>query len=173
MNWLCVPAASTFSHAPMNSAPASTSSAGVFPPGRSLRMLSMPSCTRCNHRFLSIAYAECRRECIIPCLEGPGITTSECPICKQPGWKNDLRPNHQMQNIANIVQDYRTSRLPGTQPSSEMAPHTNHLVHVVGCSHAAAHSFLLHLRKKGKHTVSCCSFQPFNPPSDVTCSVQA
>lgn len=27
-------------------------------------------------------------------LEGPGIVKSQCPICRQPAWKKELRTNH-------------------------------------------------------------------------------
>lgn len=42
------------------------------------------------------------RGCILGKLEGPGITKSECPICHQPAWKKDLRPNQKYTNLANI-----------------------------------------------------------------------
>jgi hypothetical protein len=34
------------------------------------------------------------RECVVDTLEGPGIVKSQCPICKQPAWKKELRTNH-------------------------------------------------------------------------------
>lgn len=46
------------------------------------------------------------RECILGQLEGPGISKSECPVCHQPAWKKDLRPNQKYSNISNILQSY-------------------------------------------------------------------
>jgi BRCA1 C Terminus (BRCT) domain len=42
-------------------------------------------------------------ECVIKTLEGIGISTSQCPTCKQPGWKKDLKPNHQINNAVDIL----------------------------------------------------------------------
>lgn len=33
------------------------------------------------------------RDCVTPTLEGPGITQSQCPTCRMPVWKKDLRKN--------------------------------------------------------------------------------
>ena len=41
--------------------------------------------------------------CVLATLEGPGITQSECPVCKQPGWKKDLRFNHVLNNVVERV----------------------------------------------------------------------
>jgi hypothetical protein len=37
-------------------------------------------------------------DCVTATLEGPGIIKSECPVCHKPGWKNDLRFNHTLNN---------------------------------------------------------------------------
>ncbi|GAB4820683.1 hypothetical protein N2152v2_007729 [Parachlorella kessleri] len=37
-------------------------------------------------------------DCVIATLEGPGIIKSQCPTCKQPGWKKDLVFNHTINN---------------------------------------------------------------------------
>lgn len=48
-----------------------------------------------------------RSECVIPTLEGIGITESKCPSCGQPGWKNDLRPHLLHQGIVDFVRQLR------------------------------------------------------------------
>lgn len=40
-------------------------------------------------------------------LEGPGINTSECPCCHQPGWKNDLHTNHQLNNAVERLKELK------------------------------------------------------------------
>ena len=36
-------------------------------------------------------------------LEGPGITTSQCPTCSQPGWKNQLQPDCKLAQLVAIT----------------------------------------------------------------------
>lgn len=40
------------------------------------------------------------RECVVSTLEGPGIVKSQCPTCRQPGWKKELATNHKYSAIA-------------------------------------------------------------------------
>jgi hypothetical protein len=49
----------------------------------------------CGHTFC--------QGCIRAKLEGKGIVSSACPVCKQPGWKNDLHPNHLFMNAVGHV----------------------------------------------------------------------
>lgn len=42
-------------------------------------------------------------DCVIDTLEGPGISTSQCPACATPSWKNDLRFNHVLNNVVEHV----------------------------------------------------------------------
>ncbi len=44
-------------------------------------------------------------DCVRQTLEGPGITVSQCPTCKQPGWKKELQPAHK---LASLVDHLRT-----------------------------------------------------------------
>lgn len=53
----------------------------------------------CNHAPTKHPAMPLRSECVINTLEGPGISTSECPACHKPGWKNDLRYNHKYNNL--------------------------------------------------------------------------
>ena len=43
------------------------------------------------------------RGCVLPTLEGPGITTSRCPTCHQPGWKNQLLPDRRLAHLVTIT----------------------------------------------------------------------
>jgi len=43
--------------------------------------------------------------CVIQTLEGIGITASQCPVCLQPAWKNDLHTNHLIMNAVVQVKD--------------------------------------------------------------------
>lgn len=43
--------------------------------------------------------------CVIQTLEGIGITASQCPVCLQPAWKNDLHTNHLIMNAVLQVKD--------------------------------------------------------------------
>ncbi|CAL8465554.1 g5090 [Coccomyxa elongata] len=45
----------------------------------------------CNHAFCY--------DCVLQTLEGPGITVSQCPTCKQPGWKKELQPAHKFSSL--------------------------------------------------------------------------
>ncbi|BDA49917.1 hypothetical protein COCOBI_15-0450 [Coccomyxa sp. Obi] len=45
----------------------------------------------CNHAFCY--------DCVLQTLEGPGITVSQCPTCKQPGWKKELQPAHKLSSL--------------------------------------------------------------------------
>ena len=68
------------------------------------------SCLQCaktriaSDSFITAVTYWCR-DCIVPHIEGLGITSSECPICKQPGWRSDLKPHNLRQNIASILRD--------------------------------------------------------------------
>jgi hypothetical protein len=44
-----------------------------------------------------------RRECVVDTLEGPGIVKSQCPICKQPAWKKELKTNHKYLGLADAA----------------------------------------------------------------------
>ena len=55
-----------------------------------------------RHHFRPPAAPSCS-DCVISTLEGPGISKSECPTCKQPGWKNDLRFNHVLNNTVDHI----------------------------------------------------------------------
>ena len=56
-------------------------------------------------------------KCVIPRIEGKGIRTSQCPTCKQPGWKRDLRPVHQ---LANMVQPLTALLEEGICPTTSL-----------------------------------------------------
>ena len=47
----------------------------------------------------------CCSGCVIRTLEGIGITASQCPVCLQPAWKNDLHTNHLIMNAVVQVKD--------------------------------------------------------------------
>lgn len=49
----------------------------------------------CGHTFC--------QQCVRAKLEGKGVVSSACPVCKQPGWKNDLHPNHLFMNAVGHV----------------------------------------------------------------------
>lgn len=80
---------------------------------------------------------------MIPRIEGIGIVSSECPTCKQPGWKNDLRPNHKMQNIAGIVKDYRASHPLGAWVSSDALSGHTAALGCISSGHLTAQSVTL------------------------------
>lgn len=44
-----------------------------------------------------------RRGCITAKIEGPGISRSECPLCRQPVWKKDLKGNAKYASLVSIV----------------------------------------------------------------------
>jgi hypothetical protein len=44
------------------------------------------------------------RGCVVGTLEGPGITSSQCPTCARPAWKRDLAPNHKYQALVEQLQ---------------------------------------------------------------------
>jgi hypothetical protein len=43
------------------------------------------------------------RECVVDTLEGPGIVRSQCPICKQPAWKKELKTNYKYLALADTT----------------------------------------------------------------------
>eukprot|EP00873_Tetraselmis_striata_P002667 jgi/Tetstr1/422931/TSEL_013711.t1 len=49
----------------------------------------------CGHAFC--------RSCIIATLEGPGISSSHCPTCKQPVWKCELARNTKYANLVAAI----------------------------------------------------------------------
>mmetsp|Transcript_32446 Transcript_32446/g.91942 ORF Transcript_32446/g.91942 Transcript_32446/m.91942 type:complete len:309 (+) Transcript_32446:300-1226(+) len=49
----------------------------------------------CGHTFC--------RDCIHGVLEGPGITQSQCPVCRKPVWKRELVRNHKYANLVVIA----------------------------------------------------------------------
>ena len=53
----------------------------------------------CGHTFC--------RECIYDVLEGPGITQSQCPVCRKPVWKRELVRNHKYANLVAIAAGFR------------------------------------------------------------------
>ncbi|KAL4534754.1 hypothetical protein Ndes2437A_g05513 [Nannochloris sp. 'desiccata'] len=66
-------------------------------------MSKVLTCTLCDDLFKSPStFSTCGHtfchECVIRKLEGKGISTSQCPTCKQPGWKKDLKSNHIFNN---------------------------------------------------------------------------
>ncbi|KAK9810699.1 hypothetical protein WJX73_000417 [Symbiochloris irregularis] len=80
----------------------------TFPLQQIIRSFTCPLCARLlkdAHAFSSCGHAFCR-QCVLDTLEGPGITASECPVCHQPCWKKDLRPDHQSQTIADLCQQW-------------------------------------------------------------------
>lgn len=40
---------------------------------------------------------------MVDTLEGPGIVKSQCPICKQPAWKKELKTNHKYLALADTT----------------------------------------------------------------------
>ncbi|KAL6776020.1 hypothetical protein ACKKBG_A19475 [Auxenochlorella protothecoides x Auxenochlorella symbiontica] len=54
------------------------------------------------HSFGTCGHTFCR-VCVVERLEGPGVTSSMCPTCRQPAWKNDLVYNHRMANVVESV----------------------------------------------------------------------
>jgi len=66
------------------------------------------TCSLCGNMFEnphtvpSCGHAFCR-ECIIGTLEGPGISSSHCPTCRQPVWKNELMHNTKYGNLVSAV----------------------------------------------------------------------
>lgn len=49
----------------------------------------------CGHAFC--------RDCIHGVLEGPGITQSRCPTCRQPVWKRELLRNHKYASMIELL----------------------------------------------------------------------
>lgn len=58
------------------------------------------------------------RECVVDTLEGPGIVKSQCPSCKQPAWKKDLKTNYKYLALADAAAQLRSIlQEPQQQPS--------------------------------------------------------
>lgn len=64
---------------------------------------AFPAPWRSRHRIaMTPAHASPalnRSECVIDTLEGPGIVKSECPTCRAPVWKKELRRAHAFENL--------------------------------------------------------------------------
>jgi len=61
-------------------------------------------CASCKDNRVCLLCCCCfHRECVVDTLEGPGIVKSQCPICKQPAWKKELKTNHKYLALADAT----------------------------------------------------------------------
>lgn len=105
-------------------------------PAPALQPAMHNSRTRCTGRLcaghassdtLCACPAHACRECVVDTLEGPGIVKSQCPICKQPAWKKELKTNHKYLGLADaaaqltalLQQQGRLAHKPGTASKQE------------------------------------------------------
>lgn len=56
-----------------------------------------------HNPFSELLFHPSHRECVVDTLEGPGIVKSQCPTCRQPAWKKELKTNHKYLALADTT----------------------------------------------------------------------
>ena len=99
----------------------------------------------------------CCRECVVDTLEGPGIVKSQCPSCKQPAWKKELKTNHKYLALADATATLASLLQQQQGMCNGLTCLTRLMVGTFACTLLCWGWFQLQSHSEAAASVLCCS----------------